>query len=402
MYSLIMMTAMTTAPSGPEFNGYFRDLFSHNGCCGGTTQTQSASNGCCGGHPFGSRLRAFFSFGGGSCNGCCGGTAAAKSSCTGSGYSCCGGTYAAAPSYSCCGGGMAYSCSGSYAAAPSYSCNGSMPSGAIPMDGGSPFATPLPATYYYPPVVNTYSYPPTMIPPTITPVVTVPTVPAADPTTIPMRMEAAKNQLPLPAGPVATKATVVVKLPADAKLYAESQLLELTGNERTFYTPDLPGGREYAYHFKIEYTRNGRTVSETQKINVMAGRTATALFDDLTAARPTGSTAVAAKAEEPAKPVSAEKPTAIEPAAPAAAKITVKVPANGTLYIDGKKNDKTGTERQFTTPPLPAGKEFSYAMKLEMTRNGQQEEVTQKVAFRAGEIVLVDFTEVAGERRVGK
>lgn len=385
MYSLIMMTAMTTAPSGPEFNGYFRNLF-HRGDC--TGQSQSAScNGCCGGTTFGTRLRNFFSFGG---NSCCGGTVA-RSSCTGSG--CCGGSYAMAPGSGCCGGGVSYSCTGG---GVSYSCSG----GGVPVDLGSPYATPLPATYYYPPVVNTYSYPATMIPPTITPMSAAPSVPMpppVDPATIPTRMESAKNQLPPPAGPATNRATVVVKLPADAKLYAESQLLELTGHERTFYTPDLPSGREYAYTFKIEYTRNGRTVSESQKVNVSAGRTATALFDDLTAARPTASTAVAAK-DEPAKPVSAEKPALAE----AAAKITVKVPANGTLYIDGRKNEKSGTERQFTTPPLPAGKEFSYAMKLELVRNGQTEEVTQKVAFRAGEIVVVDFTEAAGERRVGK
>jgi hypothetical protein len=32
MYSLVLMTAMTTGPTGPEFNGFFRDLFS--GCNG--------------------------------------------------------------------------------------------------------------------------------------------------------------------------------------------------------------------------------------------------------------------------------------------------------------------------------------------------------------------------------
>lgn len=375
MYSLVMMTAMVTAPSGPEFNGYFRDLFNRGGCCGA-----SQSNSCCGGGIFHGRIISFFSFGGGNC---CG-SSSAKSSCSGS--SCCGGTaYASA----CCGGSVpAYSCSGSL------SCSG----GGMPVEFGTPYAVPSPTTYYSPPVVSTYSYPAPVGYPTITPLSSaVPVVPPSDPAA------GQKNQLPQPAGPVANRGTVVVKLPADAKLFAESQLLELTSGERTFYTPDLPGGREYAYNFKIEYTRNGRTVSESQRVNVAAGKTSTVLFDDLTAAKDkTGNTAVVAKPDEPAKPVSAEKDQPIRTGIPTPATITVKLPPSGTLFIDGKKHEKAGTERQFTTPPLPAGKEFSYAMKLETVRNGQPEEVTQKVVFRAGEIVTVDFSEAVADRRAGK
>ncbi|QEL20394.1 TIGR03000 domain-containing protein [Limnoglobus roseus] len=401
MYSLVMMTAMVTAPSGPEFNGYFRDLFHRGGCCGTTSQ----SNSCCGGGLFHGRIISFFSFGGGS--NCCGSTS--KSTCTGSSYACCGGSgYAASscsgsvPSYSCSGSVPSYSCSGS-----SLSCTGGSMPGGVPMDMGSPYAIPSPATYYSPPIINSYSYPGPIVYPTITPLTSVPVVPPSDSAIVPTRMEGrteVKNQLPLPGGPASNRATVVVKLPADAKLYAESQLLELTSNERTFYTPELPTGRDYAYSFKIEYTRNGRTVSEAQKVSVTAGKTSTVMFDDLTlgAKEKNGNTAVVSKPEEPAKPVSAGKDNPFHSTIPAPAKITVKLPENGTLFIDGKKNEKAGTERQFTTPPLPVGKEFSYSMKLEMVRNGQPEEVTQKVVFQAGEILTVDFSDATRERRVSK
>src|SRR5947208_1840883 len=72
MYTLLLMTAMSGAPQTAEFNGFFRDLFSFNGCHGSCTgcygSCSGQSSGCygscngncngCGG--FGSRLRAFF------------------------------------------------------------------------------------------------------------------------------------------------------------------------------------------------------------------------------------------------------------------------------------------------------------------------------------------------------
>src|SRR5439155_9044920 len=68
MYSLVLMSAMSTAPATAEFNGFFRDLF--NGNCSGCT----GCNGCNGAARY-------------SCNGCCGGTMSA--SCNG----CCGGLF---------------------------------------------------------------------------------------------------------------------------------------------------------------------------------------------------------------------------------------------------------------------------------------------------------------------
>ena len=80
----------------------------------------------------------------------------------------------------------------------------------------------------------------------------------------------------------------------------------------------------------------------------------------------------------------------VQQAAPAS--ITVKLPPGATLYVDDRKNLSTETVRRFTTPPLPAGREFGYLFKVEINKNGLPETVTQKVAFRAGEQVTVDMT----------
>jgi uncharacterized protein (TIGR03000 family) len=72
--------------------------------------------------------------------------------------------------------------------------------------------------------------------------------------------------------------------------------------------------------------------------------------------------------------------------------IRVKLPPGATLYVDDQRSPSTELIRQFSTPPIPAGKEFAYLMKAEVFRNGQIETFTQKVPFRAGERVDVDFT----------
>ena len=74
--------------------------------------------------------------------------------------------------------------------------------------------------------------------------------------------------------------------------------------------------------------------------------------------------------------------------------ITVKLPPGATLYVDDRKSPSSDPVRQFSTPPLPAGREFAYLLKAEVVRNGQPESFIQKVPFRAGERVTVDFTGV--------
>ena len=96
------------------------------------------------------------------------------------------------------------------------------------------------------------------------------------------------------------------------------------------------------------------------------------------------------------KPLTVPMPTT----ATERAKITVKLPAGATLFVDGKKNDRTELVREFNTPPLSPGQDYAYIMKAEMVRGGQPESQTMKVTFRAGEITFADFTNwpTAGER----
>jgi uncharacterized protein (TIGR03000 family) len=201
---------------------------------------------------------------------------------------------------------------------------------------------------------------------------------------------------------------VVVRLPADAKLYAEGSLLRLTGAERRFVSPPLPAGQDFTYRFRVEYDRDGETLSVTKKVTVRAGSSANVEFADLTAAKPPANSGPVnppvAPASNPATttaPIAAVSNPNPGPApgthaasggATERARITVKLPPGASLYVDDRKDPSAAPVRQFSTPPLPTGKEFAYQMKAEVIRDGRPEYMIQKVHFRAGDQLTVDFT----------
>jgi uncharacterized protein (TIGR03000 family) len=304
-------------------------------------------------------------------------------------YGCCG-----SRSYNCFG--TSYSCSGYSCTGSAYSYNPTFNAG-LSCQGG--FALPAP-----PPTFDSFPAP------------GVPGIPYAVPDPAPALSglrQAGQTSVALASGGPTARAVVLVRLPSDARLFADGRALNLTGGERKFVSPELPTGQEFLYRFRAEYERYGETVSVTKKVAVRAGVTVAVEFTDLTAVRPAGSAPGTAtgldrsdKSIVPTvkpvvpEPVRTEPP--IRPAPPAPngpvgtggdrATITVKLPPGATLYVDERKSPSQEPVRSFSTPPLPAGREFAYLIKAEVVRNGQPETFTQKVPFRAGERVVVDFT----------
>lgn len=66
--------------------------------------------------------------------------------------------------------------------------------------------------------------------------------------------------------------TVCITLPADATLKFNGTAAAGTGATRTFRTPPLEAGREYAYELTAEVVRDGQTVTATERVVVRAGR----------------------------------------------------------------------------------------------------------------------------------
>jgi uncharacterized protein (TIGR03000 family) len=73
--------------------------------------------------------------------------------------------------------------------------------------------------------------------------------------------------------------TVTVSLPADAELRFNGAAVVGTGQTRTFRTPPLEPGREYAYDLTADVVRGGERQTLTGRVVVRAGQTTTATLE---------------------------------------------------------------------------------------------------------------------------
>jgi uncharacterized protein (TIGR03000 family) len=164
-------------------------------------------------------------------------------------------------------------------------------------------------------------------------------------------------------------ATVIAAVPDGASLYVDGKQVPMETPTKSFTTPSLEPGKTYFYNMKAVATRDGKTVSQTKRVEVKAGATVRVLFGEL-------------KAEGPA---------------PAPANVVVRLPADARLYINGVVCPLTSSTRSFDTPELQPGKSYYYTMKAELTRDGQTRSESQRVEVLAGKKVTVEFNKLPAE-----
>jgi uncharacterized protein (TIGR03000 family) len=87
------------------------------------------------------------------------------------------------------------------------------------------------------------------------------------------------EQLGAPRAGGPAPATIVVRLPADAKLTIDGSPTTSTDAVRTFISPPLQPGKEYQYTLKAEVMRDGKAVERTRDVTVRAGEPSEVTFD---------------------------------------------------------------------------------------------------------------------------
>lgn len=328
MYSIVMVAAMTAAPETPDF------FFKKHGCngCGGCYGY--SCGGCCGGYGCGGCC------GGYSCGGCCGG---------GWGYggcSGCSGCHGFVTTHSCFfghGGGCQGSCYGCYGG---YAMGGCCGGYAVPAATGVYVAPPPPGGAV-----------PIPAPPPVKGGKAGEGVSASE---VPIAINSLPN----------SRGQVVVRVPADAKLFADGQATTLGGTERVFQTPELTTGRDFQYTLKVEIPEGTETKTISKQVVVRAGHRTVV---DFTAAADVVTSSV-----------------------------TVNLPAKSKLFVDGVATSTTGGTHTFKTPELTRGKSYVYKFSAEIERDGQTELESREVTFKAGEPISVNFTEPSAIRTAAR
>jgi uncharacterized protein (TIGR03000 family) len=321
MYSVVMLLSMTAAPEAPNFGG---KLFGGHGCYSSGHGCYSSGQGC-------------YSSGQGCYSSCHG--------CYASGYA----GYPRGHG-SCYGGGILNytGCYGSYGGYPTYNCHG------YGIYGGATYNWPNP-TYYPGAGCYGYGYP------------IVPVYPKVDDKKEPVK-DPKKTFLPVSPD----QGRVIVQLPNDAKLYANGHLTSLTSGQRDFTTPAIERGRDYQYAMKIEYVRDGKTITDTKLVRVRAGSVSVVDFADQ------------------------GKPEMV------ASTVKVNLPSGAKLFVENQLRDLPSGTNEFKTPELQKGSDYAYTFRAELTKDGKNQTQTQRVVFKAGEPINVDFREMEATRTASK
>ena len=84
---------------------------------------------------------------------------------------------------------------------------------------------------------------------------------------------------------VTAKARVVVRLPADARLWVDRVECPLPGTVRAFDTPNLNPEQSYSYTLRVTVQRDGQTVEDSRRVEFAAGQQVEVDFNNVGALR---------------------------------------------------------------------------------------------------------------------
>jgi uncharacterized protein (TIGR03000 family) len=74
--------------------------------------------------------------------------------------------------------------------------------------------------------------------------------------------------------------------------------------------------------------------------------------------------------------------------------MTVSVPADAEIWIDGSKTMQTGTLRRFVSPPILPGQDYAYEVTAKWKEDGHEVTQSRRVRVHAGERVSINFPQV--------
>jgi uncharacterized protein (TIGR03000 family) len=74
------------------------------------------------------------------------------------------------------------------------------------------------------------------------------------------------------------------------------------------------------------------------------------------------------------------------------AHILLNVPAGAEVWFNGAKTSQTGTEREFVSPTLVPGKEYTYEVRVRWRENGEVKERTRTLNVHANDWTRVDLS----------
>jgi uncharacterized protein (TIGR03000 family) len=68
-------------------------------------------------------------------------------------------------------------------------------------------------------------------------------------------------------------------------------------------------------------------------------------------------------------------------------RVNLQVPSDARVWFDGSQTNQTGTIRSFVSPPVAAGPEYAYQMRIQWKQNGKDVTQTRQIKVHAGDVI---------------
>ena len=89
----------------------------------------------------------------------------------------------------------------------------------------------------------------------------------------------------------------------------------------------------------------------------------------------------------------------VPPAADNSARVTVTLPPGARVSFGGKPTTSTGSVREYQSPPLTPGRQYTYEVQASWNENGKEVTQTQQVEVTAGAHVNTAFPIASAQKR---
>ena len=156
-------------------------------------------------------------------------------------------------------------------------------------------------------------------------------------------------------------AMLVVEVPEDAKLFINGSLTSLAGGVRNFATTGLTADKQYEYELKMVVDRGGKAVEQTRTVWLSAGE------------------------EQTVSLTSAEAAVAAETTKPATTHLTLRVPEDARVWIEGHLTSPTGAVRTFSTGAIRNGENWEgYEIRVARVVDGREVAVVKSITLTGG------------------
>jgi uncharacterized protein (TIGR03000 family) len=76
--------------------------------------------------------------------------------------------------------------------------------------------------------------------------------------------------------------------------------------------------------------------------------------------------------------------------------VNLRVPGDAKIWFNGSQTKQTGTARSFESPPLGAGQEYAYQIRVQWKQDGKDVTQTRQVTVHAGDVINLTLGSSSG------